>query len=333
LSSTELSIPATGGTGDIDVTASSALCEWTVHTDVSWLTVPAGPRYKGSARVTLQASAWGGPVRRAEVTIADQRLALTQTTGCAYNLAPPSAAVAQSAGAIAVSVQTAPGCAWSAASMLPWARITRGTTGLGPGVAEFAVDANTGPARSGTLTIASRPFALSQASGCEYLLEPGSWTFSAIGGPGTITVHTSGACPWTASSESGWISISAGQSGTGSGVVWLSVAPNSGPQRSGAIRIGNARFNAMQLSGCTYSINPTSWTFPPQEHPGWIAVTTGPDCPWTATSQAEWMTFTGGASFIGPGGVWFRVSSNPGTPRTGTLTVAGQTFQAVQLAN
>jgi hypothetical protein len=333
LSSVELSLPAAGGSSEIDVTASSSLCEWTVQSTADWLAIPSGQRYKGNARVALQAAAWAGPARRADVTIADQRIALTQSTGCVFILTPASASVPQSAGSGSLSVHAAPGCAWSAASVLPWVAITRGSAGLGPGSAEFTFSANTGPARAGTLTIATRAFAISQASGCEYLLDPGSWTFTAPGGSGTVTVQTGGSCPWAASSEVSWMSISAGHSATGSGVVYMSIAPNSGPQRSGGIRIAGVRFTATQLSGCTYNINPNSWTFPPQGQPGWVAVTTGPDCPWTVASQAEWMTFSAGTSFVGPGGVWFTVAPNPSPPRTGTLTVAGQTFQAVQLGS
>ena len=49
-------------------------------------------------------------------------------------------------------------------------------------------------------------------------------------------------------------------------------------------------------------------------------------------SNASWMTVTSGASGSGPGTVAFSVAANTGAARTGTLTIAGQTFTVTQAA-
>jgi hypothetical protein len=53
-------------------------------------------------------------------------------------------------------------------------------------------------------------------------------------------------------------------------------------------------------------------------------------CPWTATSNASWITITSGVS--GNGTVAYSVGPYGGPPkrRTGTMTIARQTFSVQQ---
>ena len=57
-----------------------------------------------------------------------------------------------------------------------------------------------------------------------------------------------------------------------------------------------------------------------------MGVTAGSACAWTAASNADWITVTGGARGTGNGTASFTAAANTGAPRSGTLTVAGQTF-------
>jgi uncharacterized repeat protein (TIGR01451 family) len=57
-------------------------------------------------------------------------------------------------------------------------------------------------------------------------------------------------------------------------------------------------------------------------------------CTWNAVSNDSWIHVTGGASGAGSGTVNLNIDENEtGTPRTGTLTVAGQTVSIFQRAN
>lgn len=143
------------------------------------------------------------------------------------------------------------------------------------------------PARSATLTIANRPFTISQASGCEYSLAPAASIVPSAGGPGAFTVTTAAGCTWTAEGDADWIAITSGGSGSGPGPVQFSVAANAGPQRTAGVRIGGQRFVVTQLTGCQYSINPTSWGFPAAGAADWVWVTASPGCYWTASSRSR----------------------------------------------
>jgi hypothetical protein len=83
-------------------------------------------------------------------------------------------------------------------------------------------------------------------------------------------------------------------------------------------------------SGCTFSIAPTSQSFPPSGGTGTVTVSTGSGCGWTATSTA-WITITSGTPGTGPGSVNYSVLSNASpNPRNGTITIMDQTFNVSQ---
>jgi hypothetical protein len=83
---------------------------------------------------------------------------------------------------------------------------------------------------------------------------------------------------------------------------------------------------------CTYAINPTQADFGTAAGIGNVNVTAPAGCGWTATSNASWLTITGGASGSGNGTVMYSVAVYIGHPkkRTGTLTIAGRTFTVQQ---
>ena len=85
---------------------------------------------------------------------------------------------------------------------------------------------------------------------------------------------------------------------------------------------------------CAYSISPTSLTIGATGGAGnTIAVTTQAGCNYTAVSNNGFITINSGASGSGNGTVIFTVAANSGVARTGTITVAGQTFTVNQDAS
>lgn len=85
------------------------------------------------------------------------------------------------------------------------------------------------------------------------------------------------------------------------------------------------------IEKCAYTINPSSASHKAIGETGGVAVTTRAGCSWTATSNASWITVTGGGSGKGSATVSYSVDANhTGSDRTGTISIAGQTFTMTQ---
>jgi hypothetical protein len=239
-------LPAAGGNGTVNVTAQAA-CAWTAASTVAWARVTAGASGTGDGVVTFTADPNVGPTRTGTFTIAGKTFTLTQEGDCGFAVTPDTLARGSGATTDAVNVTAAAGCNWTAVSNVPWVRITAGAAGTAAGRVEVAFDANTGPARSGTLTVATRTVNVSQESGCTLTLGAPSHAASALGGAGTVTVTTAAGCTWAAVSQDGWIIITAGASGAGDGTIAFLVTPNlTGAARTGTILIGGQTFTVTQ---------------------------------------------------------------------------------------
>jgi PKD repeat protein len=82
---------------------------------------------------------------------------------------------------------------------------------------------------------------------------------------------------------------------------------------------------------CSYTIAPASQAMPAAGGTGTVTVTAAIGCTWTATSSASWITITSGASGSGNGTVSYTAAPNSSaSSRTGTVTIAGQTFTVTQ---
>src|SRR5205085_2699610 len=81
-----------------------------------------------------------------------------------------------------------------------------------------------------------------------------------------------------------------------------------------------------------FSLSPTSASSTVGGGSGTVAVSTAPDCAWTAQSNDAWIVITAGFNGVGNGAVSYSVAANAGAPRTGTITVSGQTFTISQAA-
>lgn len=84
-------------------------------------------------------------------------------------------------------------------------------------------------------------------SSCTYSISPTSNSFTASSGSGSVTVTTQAGCAWTAISNTSWITITSGSSGSGSGTVGYSVLSNSSTvARSGTVTIAGQLFTVNQ---------------------------------------------------------------------------------------
>ncbi len=183
---------------------------------------------------------------------------------------------------------------------------------------------------------ASQGVTVTQAGvSCAYSLSAASGAFTAAGGTGSVTVSGQGGCGWTASSSAPWLAVTSGASGSGAGTVAFSASANtSTSSRTATLAIAGQTYTVTQSGvSCSFSVSATNQSFAAAGGAASVSVTTPAGCVWTAASNAAWLGISAGSSGSGAGQVTFAASANPSTsPRTATLTVAGNAVAVTQLA-
>ena len=84
---------------------------------------------------------------------------------CKYSVTPPGANVPAAAGQYSFQVLTDKACLWIAGTSTPWINVPAPTSGYGNALIYYSVQANTGPARIGNISVSGQSFTVSQAAG------------------------------------------------------------------------------------------------------------------------------------------------------------------------
>ena len=339
LSSNSASPNSAGGTASFTVTAGVG-CTWSAASNTSWITnvTPVGTVTGTGAAVTVSyaVGANTGPARQGTITVAGQTFTVNQLSGCTYSLGSTGASSGSGGGAASFTVTAGTGCTWSAATTYSWLHTSSSGTGNSSAqTVNYSVDANTGPARSGTITVQGQTFTVSQASGCTYSVTGVTGiTFAAGVGSDTYTITTNNsACTWSTSDGGDtWVTFTPA-SGTGSTTTngaHFDVAANTGIARIANITIAGSPFTVNQASGCNPSISPTTQNFGSAGGSNTVAVTAGTGCTWATTEGLSWVSVTSGSG-TGNGTVAYTVDQNTLTSsRSGSLTIGVDTFTVDQ---
>jgi uncharacterized repeat protein (TIGR03803 family) len=256
-------------------------------------------------------------------------------SNCTFSINPTNAVFTAAGGSGSVSV-TAIGtsCLWTATSNDAFITITSATNGTGDGTISYSVAANTSSnALTGTLTIAGQTFTVVQSGdGCDFLLDSTSASYGSTGGSSNIMVTANGTtnCPWMAGSNSGFITITSGSSGSGDGTVSYFVAPNPNAiAQTGSMIIAGQTYTVTEAAApCNFLLPSTSATFTAAGGSDSVTVTAnGTSCIWTATSNNAFILINSGSIVSGDGTVSYSVAANTNaSEQMGTITVAGQTY-------
>jgi Putative binding domain, N-terminal/Viral BACON domain len=370
-------IDAKGGVASVTITAQPE-CAWTASTQAAWITNLAPASGQGNGEVKFQVALNAAPApRQGDIVLNDQRVAIRQDgTPCQFDISPRSVSMPAEGGTGTIDVQAVTGCTWTAASDVAWIAITSGASGDGAGRVTYAVDANSGGARSAVLTVAGQSFSLAEEAPpaspgpvpplnpapaptpppgpgptppttpvpptaptppptptpCTATVAPTTQSVGAAAGAGApIAVTLAAGCAWTAASNASWITIASGASGSGNGAVTFTVTANTGNARTGTITVAGITVTVTQATGCSFSIQPTSYTVGRGGGHRDVDVTTTAGCSWTATSPVSWITITSGASGTDDGRVRVTVASFQGSgDRTAIVTIAGLPFTVLQ---
>ena len=253
---------------------------------------------------------------------------------CATSVAPSSVSAAAAGGSASLAVSAPSGCAWTTASGATWITITAGASGTGAGTVSVSIAPNTIQAsRTSTVVIDGQTVTVTQAAAvCSPAVSPLSRTVTAAGGTTTTSVTAGAACPWSATSGTAWLTVTAGATGTGNGTVTISAPANTtASARTGTVSVAGQAVTVTQAAACSYALGPATRSTDGKATTGSVTVTTAAGCAWTAVSSAAWLTIT--SSQASPGVIQYSVARNlTGATRTATLTAGGAAFTLTQRA-
>jgi hypothetical protein len=330
----------------VQVSTSATGCVWaaTVPTTASgWVNIsgPSTGTDNGTLNVVVGANT-ASASRAAAITIAgtgfSSNVTLNQSgVGCTFALSSPSGSVAASGGPLSVNLTTPTGCAWTADPGANWITATAGANGSSSGTVSLQVAANSSTqSRQGVITIGGQSYTVTEAGvSCSFSLSVDNPLEPSAGGTGTVTIGANGTgCSWVASSNADWVTPTV-NSGSGSETLSFTTAPNAAQTgRSATLTVGGQNLVVNQAGqSCAYTLQSTSANMPSPGGSSGVGVISAGSCTWTASTGTTWIHVTDGASGNGNGTVSYSVDDNiVASARSGTMTIAGQTFSVTQAA-
>ncbi|MEQ1946121.1 MAG: FG-GAP-like repeat-containing protein [Bryobacteraceae bacterium] len=169
---------------------------------------------------------------------------------------------------------------------------------------------------------------------CSYLVAPPVVTATSAGGTLTVSVQTTGSCPWATTGLPNWVTISGAGAANGSGTVTLLVARNTGAARTATILIAGTAYTITQFApnDCVYDITPGAQAFPAAGGTQTITILTSPTCSWSVLGAPNWISFPDVTAGIGSGVITYKAGLNTGAARTAGMFLAGNVFTLEQAA-
>ncbi len=239
--------------GTVSVTANDG-CNWTVSNTNAWITISSSTTGSGNGEFSYTIPPNISALERTGlVFVADQVFTLNQRGAfCLFEFSPTNRihGPAQETAQVAISSLTS--CSWTVVSTNSWITLTSSPDGTNFGTVTYTVAPNpTRNERTGMLTIPGDPFALftvtQSGSDCTWVIAPTEATHGPGSESGLITVTAGDGCNWTVENPNDWITISAGESGSGDGSVSYEVSANTGlEERTGQLVVANQLFTVTQ---------------------------------------------------------------------------------------
>jgi Viral BACON domain/Putative binding domain, N-terminal len=343
LAATNDRFDAKGGTATVSVAVPDG-CTWSASSNTGWIVVNGSASGTGSGSVRFDVMPNDGTQRSGAISLGGEAVTVRQNgaiQNCSVSIDPSSVVMPAAGGSGMFDVTSAAGCTWTAASSVQWITVVDGANTNGSAAVRFRVASNPGSARAGRIGVAGATFTVNQGGGtCLYSINPTSFSTPSTGGSGTLAVSAAAGCSWSAMSNAGWIAITSGATGAGNGTVAFKVDGLSGNTRTGTITVAGLTFTVTQTqtqNRCSYAITPTDRDASAVGGVFTVSVSTSSGCRWTAKSDVKWMSISSsgsgsGGSGTGNGSVSLVVEPNTKSSRTGTATIAGETFTLKQSA-
>jgi uncharacterized protein (TIGR03437 family) len=283
LDKTAVSLPSTASTAGITattitVTATPATCRWLPNvTAGTWLHLTQASQQiqTGSGTFTFSADANAfGQARQGTITVQIEGtlfpfVTVSQDAAvCSFNFSPASQTFSVNGGTGTVNVTA--NCVWAVSSNVgSWVRIPSSSAGgIASAPVPFTVDVNPClPSRNGTITLNGSGLSIPLTSAVTQDGSPNNFSLSATSASADATasdsrfgVNTGTGCFWSATSDSTWLQITGGSSGSGNGNVAYHLIANTSAARTGSIHVnagGGKEFLYIVSQGAAGPPSPT----------------------------------------------------------------------------
>ncbi|MCP4104383.1 MAG: hypothetical protein GY749_02430 [Desulfobacteraceae bacterium] len=343
-------VPATEGSAIFDVTnTGEGTMVWTAGSDAEWLTVVSSQE-SGKITATYTANPTDSS-RIGKITVTAPNATGSPKTvevrqaepGPVLSVTPSFTEVSAEKGSTSFNIaNTGVGTLeWAAESKADWIVIDSDNIGTGAAVITLSYEANTATdSRTGAINIiapeaAGSPqiFEIRQSYPVPILtVAPALQEVSETGGSTTFDVTNTGVGTliWTAESNTDWIVIDSGDSGTGNGTITATYESNLGSARTGTITITaeSATGSPKTVEVKQSSVHPVLTVTPIirelTEAGGSatfdVANSGTGILEWTTESDADWISIVQ-SSGVNSGTITVSYEPNTGAPRAGTITV------------
>ncbi len=253
LSSTNASFTSSGGSSNVQLTASAG---WIVQTDVGWISGLAPVSGSGNATINYtiavnnNCGSRSGLVKILDPNSMVKQTVLVTQAGMPGNYTLSSSYLLFPSSGGRVTVNLAARCNWTAVSDVSWINAIIPSSGNTNATISYTVDSNTAmDGRSGYLRILDGSGVVQQTlrivqSGDTpvFWVSPTLSTFPAIGGSSNVALEANST--WVAQADVSWISGINPSSGSGSDLINYIVGPNTNSvSRSGSIKFFDANTN------------------------------------------------------------------------------------------
>ncbi len=315
-------VPQTGG-GAAIVTSGSGT--WTAAVSDDWISLSATSGAAGKP-VAYVVGANAGVEERVGYVYVAGHVHTVRQKGLGATVDKTNVTVERDGGTGTVTIQPADTrSSWRARPNCDWISVSP-TSGTGPAEVTYRVapwhEVST---RSGTITVGGNTVTVFQY-GSRMALDSRTATCDYYAHVISVVVNALAVTAWGVTPNASWISVVDAGNGRGGDTVTLAVSENpSYAARTGTVTIGTETFTVTQegRTALAFEISPAETTAAVSGANGLVSVRATPDLPWTAASDANWITilpqFLKGA---GNGNVVYTVSPQSTlSARTGTVTV------------
>lgn len=156
-----------GGAGSITL-ATPNNCTWTAASNNGWILLTSQSGGAGNTTITYEVREnFADQFRIGSITAGGQVFTVNQAgrsqSGCAVGFTPNSMSVGSAGGNGSINIAAAPGCLWTARSMVGWITITSTPSGFGSSTVSFHANPNLSSiTRKGSITIGGQTFVVKQ---------------------------------------------------------------------------------------------------------------------------------------------------------------------------